>query len=188
MGRAECSVPSVLSAHIFDKFPANNNNKRIHETHGSVRTVLPLLCYIYIYASPVFRSRPIVFAKQRANVKCENNSPANRNNWNNAGVVKLYLHTASWRIKKKEKKKKRREMGNASQCPFWERKRERRMGEVKMWNFTKFKSYPSVRKTEDKFFWEEILERLERLFLDRWKIKEGMKLKWSISLRRKSKE
>lgn len=188
MGRAECSVPSVLSAHIFDKFPANNNNKRIHETHGSVRTVLPLLCYIYIYASPVFRSRPIVFAKQRANVKCENNSPANRNNWNNAGVVKLYLHTASWRIKKKGKKKKRSEMGNASQCPFWERERERRMGEVKMWNFTKFKSYPSVQKTEDKFSWEEILERLERLFPDRWKIKEGMKLKWSISLRRKSRE
>lgn len=45
-------------------------------------------------------------------------------------------------------------MGNASQCPFWERERERRMGEVKMWNFTKFKSYPS-RKTEDKFSWKK---------------------------------
>lgn len=124
MGRAECSVPSVLSAHIFDKFPANNNNKRIHETHSSVRTVLPLLCYIYIYASPVFRSRPIVFAKQRANVKCENNSPANRNNWNNAGVVKLYLHTASWRIKKKGKKKKEAKWEMLHNVHF-ERERER---------------------------------------------------------------
>lgn len=50
-------VPSVLSAHIFDKFPANNNNKRIHETHGSVRTVLPPLCYIplpFFVLAPLF--------------------------------------------------------------------------------------------------------------------------------------
>lgn len=65
-------VPSVLSAHIFDKFPANNNNKRIHETHGSVRTVLPLVCYIYIYMPlPFFVLAPL-FSQNRgqtSNVK-----------------------------------------------------------------------------------------------------------------------
>lgn len=60
-------------------------------------------------------------------------------------------------------------MGNASQCPFWERKRERRMGEVKMWNFTKFKSYPSVRKTEDKFSKERNSRKTRKIIS--WSVK-----------------